>query len=103
MNNIIEIKKEVLSICGVYLLFKNRELIYIGKSKYVYSRLTSHITESLKDFDQMFVIECDETELEQLEYSAINEFKPKLNKTGGRFTNHRLYSKDLLTKYFKNE
>jgi excinuclease UvrABC nuclease subunit len=100
MINCIEIKKETLNISGIYLLFKDKELVYIGKSKYVYSRLTSHIIESVKDFDEMFVIPCDEVELAKLEYTAINEFSPRLNKTSGGFKTHRLYSPDLLIKYF---
>lgn len=66
---------ERLPQCGIYFLFLNMELVYIGKSANIYTRLGGHH----KDFDRVAVIEVAEKDLGAVEYALIGTFKPKHN------------------------
>ncbi len=62
---------------GVYFFFKANEIIYIGASKKLLSRLGS---QSLKfEYDRVFVKHCDVKEVYKLEAMFIRKYKPKLN------------------------
>lgn len=64
---------------GVYFLFNKEELIYIGRSVCVLSRMYSHLKD--KKFDSYSFIECEtEQECKALEAKMIRECNPKLNK-----------------------
>jgi len=66
---------------GIYFLCKNGKIQYIGQAVNVASRVITHITEGLKDFDSVFFITCSINRLTQLESSLIRYFQPELNKT----------------------
>lgn len=65
---------------GIYFLFKNNRMVYIGQSINVQKRISSHT----KDFDAFRVIPCAVPDLLKYEKRLINYFKPELNgETGG--------------------
>lgn len=64
-------------ICGVYFLIKDCEVIYVGQSVNIHSRIDEH--DRVKDFDTFTYIECEKENLSYLEARYISKFKPKLN------------------------
>jgi len=69
---------------GIYLLYKNNALVYIGISKNVYVRILEHSFEDKKDFDSIEVINTKEdanyTITEIMEIFLINHYRPQYNK-----------------------
>jgi hypothetical protein len=61
---------------GVYFLVWNDEVVYVGQSVNVYSRITHH---SAKEFDRYAYIPCHEDALDRLESLYIHCFRPRLN------------------------
>lgn len=90
---------------GVYALVAKGVVIYIGKSKTLYSRIYTHrqnwsrarsgklppawMTVRGFLFDQVFIRPCHVDRLDELEAEMINKYKPRYNvnlKTPGRPT-----------------
>lgn len=71
-------KNKDVILCGVYFLLDEDEIIYIGSSKHIVSRVYSH-TSSEKHFNQVRFISCDNESKEQLEAQLIIEHNPKYN------------------------
>ena len=73
------IKKEFYCI---YALIKNKNIVYIGQTSSILSRLSSHLSSS-KDFDSWAIIESfdyiDSDSFNKIEQKYISKFKPKLN------------------------
>ena len=69
---------------GVYGLFDGDELVYIGQSTNLYSRIGNHIKEDVKKFDsfELFPVSSEYTEddLNSVEARLISWFLPKYNK-----------------------
>lgn len=66
--------------CGVYLLYKNKELIYIGSTSNLDSRLKTHSYE--KPFDEAVYIDCENisaNKMLSIEKELIQELQPILN------------------------
>jgi excinuclease UvrABC nuclease subunit len=82
-----EIAFEDIRLCGVYLLYLNGEVVYVGQSVNVYSRLDAHLPSKTgcltstpeKRFDAVRVIRCEENSLRELELRLIAIFEPALN------------------------
>lgn len=66
--------------CGIYLLIKNKEIVYIGVSNYLGKRILQHKKD--KDFDIICILEDESMfyKKEKLETILINIFLPKYNK-----------------------
>lgn len=65
---------------GIYFLYNDDELVYIGKSQNIFQRIGSHIKEGIKEFNNWDYQEIDnENERSELEGYLINVFKPKYN------------------------
>lgn len=66
---------------GIYFLFRDDELQYIGKSINVLQRLGNHMKD--KDFNRVFFLPvvADSNLLEYIEMRFIDFYKPPLNKT----------------------
>ena len=79
MKNIINnLERFEMPKIGVYFLFKNDNLIYIGKSINIYRRLNDHIKD--KYFDSYSFIKCNsDYEATDLEKRMIIELRPELN------------------------
>ena len=68
-------------VCGVYELFLDDELIYVGQSKQVQSRIMNHLRNKEIRFDSFNITECDKSELNDIEAEYIIERNPVRNKT----------------------
>jgi len=67
---------------GIYVLIKDRQVVYVGVSSNLYSRIQTHVRDKNKDFDVVCVI-VDEHNLMSpvmIETVLINLFLPKYNK-----------------------
>lgn len=69
----IPIKKRV----GIYFLFKNQELVYIGKSTDIFSRIEQHKKD--KVFTHFSYQETPLKELNETEKDCIKYYNPKIN------------------------
>jgi hypothetical protein len=80
-------------IIGVYFLIQDSEIVYVGQSTNVMTRLLQHKN---KEWNGWFCVECDMEELTCLEDHYILKFLPKYNKT--------IFSTDKIPGYtpFKN-
>lgn len=68
---------------GLYFLYDNDSLVYIGKSSNIFYRIGTHIHEGIKEFDNWeYQIIEDEEERSNLEGYLIKIFKPKYNQEG---------------------
>ena len=102
-------REELEEVCGIYAILYNNEVIYVGQSINIRSRLDSHtnkarINEYTKrdqhnkntqlklefytliqehmDEIQFLYIPCDKKELNKYEEYYINKYKPKYNYVG---------------------
>lgn len=82
--------------CGIYALCFHGEVVYIGKSKNLYSRIYTHrslYNAKIKGrgtprwipvngirFDEVHIIPCSPDRMDALEYEMINKYRPRLNK-----------------------
>lgn len=65
---------------GVYFLYRDAEVVYVGKSVKVFSRITSHASNG-RPFTHYGVIPCPIKDLDRLEREYIDQLKPVQNKT----------------------
>lgn len=68
-------------ICGIYFLIRGQEIVYIGQSMNVLSRLSQHYAEQTKVFDSFYLLECREANLNHTEALYIAKFAPIYNIT----------------------
>lgn len=62
---------------GCYFLFKQNNLLYIGKSINIAARVFTHLY--TKDFDACYFLECSKERLSETETALIRLFQPILN------------------------
>ena len=67
---------------GIYFLVKGDAIVYVGQSKYIQTRVSSHYIEGVKDFDRVAFIEVAADLLDSVETRFIETFNPKLNVIG---------------------
>jgi predicted GIY-YIG superfamily endonuclease len=68
---------------GCYLLFNNENLVYVGVSNCIYSRLREHTRENIKEWDTVkFFEEHDRNKALEMENNFIQKYKPKYNIAG---------------------
>lgn len=70
---------------GIYFLLDGNEVIYVGQSVHVWSRIASHGAN--KQFDRIAFVPCEADELDKLESFYIHALQPKAN---GRWNNGEL-------------
>lgn len=69
---------------GVYFLFVDGEVVYVGQSVDMLGRISRHRREG-KKFDAFGMIECEKKDMDELERVYIRAFVPEWNLTmGGR-------------------
>ncbi len=73
--------EHIITPPGVYFLCKNKKIQYIGQASNVGSRIITHISDGLKDFDSVYFIACPINRLTEIESALIRYFRPNLNKT----------------------
>ena len=71
---------------GVYFLYDQGELVYVGQSNDIYRRISEHSHgrvkpgQTIKQFDEWKYIQCDDEELRcAVEYAFISYSHPKYN------------------------
>ena len=66
-------------ISGIYKLYKDYKLVYIGKSKCIKSRIKEHLkTKEFNSFD--FTLMSNKSDINLMEIYLIDKYKPILNK-----------------------
>ena len=70
---------EIKPIRGIYFLFYDDELVYIGQSENVHKRVPCHIVD--KKFNNWNYIEYPEEDLDELEAEYILKYQPKYNQS----------------------
>lgn len=68
------------TICGVYFLFQNNEIVYIGSSMNIETRLQTHKNENKKIFESYSFIEFPVEQILEKELEYFLLYKPKYNK-----------------------
>lgn len=66
---------------GVYFLFKDRALVYTGKSRDVYGRIDKHRVNG-RQFDYAMIAACPEIDTDWIEAALIKSYQPAENRTG---------------------
>lgn len=64
---------------GVYLLKDKGDIVYVGKSINIISRIKDHKREKLKRFDSYSIIKCETSELDNIEAQMIWHYQPVHN------------------------
>lgn len=70
-------RTSVQPITGIYFLFSNNELVYVGQSTDVLRRIQQHRSD--KVFDEFCFKKCLERDLDTLERNTIRFYKPRYN------------------------
>jgi excinuclease UvrABC nuclease subunit len=81
------IRKEPKKPSGIYFLWSGDEIIYVGQSVNVYTRVDNHVNQNnlsnrlltAEDITHVSIISCEETHLDVTEALYINKFKPRCN------------------------
>jgi hypothetical protein len=71
-------------ICGIYFLCSGPELVYVGQSVDVYTRIVGH--RDTKEFDRVFYLSVPRSELDRIEGAFIRALRPCLNGNVGPTT-----------------
>jgi len=78
-----DVSKMVMEHTGVYILYFNEEMLYIGKSINLYERVGSHLRRMRKGkmfrFNRICIHLCSPGEALGLEFTLINKYRPPYN------------------------
>ena len=66
----------------IYFLFDGDDIVYIGKSKNIHSRLNAHACDRWKAWDSFAYIEAEGVLMGALESVFIGAYRPRYNKAG---------------------
>lgn len=66
---------------GIYFLCRLGKVVYVGQSKSPRQRISQHISEREKVFDEVFIRHCPIEELNATESMFIHHFEPEYNYT----------------------
>lgn len=75
-------KDRISKIVGIYFLYQNDDIVYVGQSQNVGQRVYSHLAKGEKDFSHCAVYGCSELsqqEMDNLEARFILELSPRYN------------------------
>jgi len=89
-------KKEVSFFKFIYSLISGDEIVYVGKTINIQSRIFTHKKEGLKEFDSFSIIaklpnEISDLELLKIEEKYIKLLKPKYNIMHNEKTNKEIF------------
>lgn len=93
-NEIVERSKGNIPSSGIYFLVKGSEVVYVGQSTSVLSRIGTHILDTNKDFDAFSFLSAPKKSLDLLETIYIKVLNPRLN-------NGSPISKERITEFFQ--
>ena len=113
LKNIILSKKKFFEprIKGIYFLISKNEIVYVGQSCEILSRVETHRKQNKKIFDSFSYFEYDFDNLDNIEAYFIFKLKPKYNvtipendtyKTLHQIKNILNISKPTLTRFMKS-
>ena len=74
LNNL---KERQESLCGIYFLLKNKEVVYVGQTTNFHQRIGAH---KEKDYDSYCFVKVEQNELDKAEIENIMLYKPIYNK-----------------------
>lgn len=74
------IELSTVSLCGIYLLKDAGCVVYVGQSRNLLKRVSSHIEERTKKFDSVFFTKVAEEDLNGAELEFIVKYQPRYNK-----------------------
>ena len=92
-----------LKIPGVYFLFKDNDLVYVGQSTHVPTRIASHVREGRLEFDKVSFIRVPPERLLEIEAYYIDLLWPEENQTGERAEIRRCIEEAELNLVWENE
>ena len=72
-------RRSYAPVCGIYCLFSGVDLVYVGQSVNVHSRISQHALYTDKKFDSFSYIPCNRDELNMMEARYILRFRPVHN------------------------
>ena len=64
---------------AIYVLYQGAEVVYVGQSSNVFSRLATHKKEAKKDFDSFRILYCRHNRMTYWERRLIKKYEPKYN------------------------
>lgn len=67
-------------VIGVYLLYYDDTVVYVGQSINCYVRIKTHWREGQKIFNSYEIYECEDFELDYIEQKFIYRYRPEYNK-----------------------
>lgn len=82
LNKLRKTAQRVELVTGIYFLFLDDELVYIGKSVNVISRIGGHLSDPLKTFTHFTFVPVPLERLAKEELRLIRRFRPRLNRSG---------------------
>lgn len=62
---------------GIYVLCLNKEVVYVGQTINIFSRLGAGPDHRARPYDKVYFVRCNMDELDRLEALMILKFKPK--------------------------
>lgn len=68
-----------LATTGVYFLYRDGLVVYVGQARNVRARIGQHISEGRKTFDGVTIIPCSTDRLNRIEAHYIDLLKPLYN------------------------
>lgn len=84
IQHISGLQRAPLFAPGVYFLVSRGDVVYVGQSISPTRRIGDHISEGIKSFDDVFVLDTPRPALDQVEAAFIALLKPKYNLLEGR-------------------
>ena len=72
-------RKESLTMTGIYYLIDGDEIVYIGQGANVWGRIGAHVAENKKVFDRFFFVFVPTEDLDDFETEEIIKYNPRYN------------------------
>ena len=79
IENVLENAISYDQTCGIYFLVKDSEILYVGQSVCVFTRIRTHENGGRIKFNRIAWVECNKEHLDILESLYIHMFKPSMN------------------------
>jgi hypothetical protein len=76
-DEIVKFSRSWSEEVGVYFLIDNNEVVYVGQSVNIFSRISQHKID--KKFDKYAFVPCSKESLDKLESLYIHFLRPRLN------------------------
>lgn len=83
-GEILSLQTSVRRYCGIYFLILNGEIVYVGQSINIWSRIDSHRAD--KEFDGIAFEQCEEADLNRMEILYIEKYNPTLNRSKSSYS-----------------